>query len=94
MNTRRYKVIGNGNLIGFILICDDNPNFHNCKIGSIFKFNLRGVWTEDSLEFIGNNLINDLFEISIPDEEIRQILLARAGINKNDFTNFNVIENI
>ncbi len=93
MNTRRYKVIGNGNLIGFILICDDNPNYDNCKIGSIFKFHITGEWTDNNLEFIGNNLINDLFKTNISDEEIQKFLLSRAGISKDDYNNFDIIEN-
>ena len=93
MNTRRYKVVGNGNLIGFILICDDNPNFYNCKIGSIIKFNLSGEWTEDNLVLIANNLINDLFSIDVSDEEIHSLLLNKAGLNKENYINFNIIEN-
>lgn len=93
MNTRRYKVIGNGNLIGFIMICDDNPNFYNCKIGSIFKFEIIGKWTDNNLEFIGNNLINDLFKTKNSDEEIQKHLLAKASITKEDYNNFEIVEN-
>ena len=93
MKTRRYKVIGNGNLIGFIMICDDNPNFNNCKIGSIFKFEISGKWTDNNMEFIGNNLINDLFKTEISDEEIQKYLLTKASITKEDYNNFEIVEN-
>lgn len=88
MNTRKFKIIGDGQLIGFILICDNNPNFENCKIGSILRFQTKGEWTENNLEFIGDNLITDLFIINTSDADIQNILIERARISKGDFTNF------
>ena len=71
MNTRKFKILCDGQFIGFIFISDNNPNFPNCKVGIIWPFERRGNWTTNDLELIGQQQITDLYPTDTSDEDIQ-----------------------
>jgi hypothetical protein len=90
MKTRKFKMLCNGQFIGFIFIGDNHPNFQNCKIGSVWPFERRGTWTNGDLELVGLNLITDIFNSNVSDEEIQKELLKRAKIDPTTCKDFRI----
>lgn len=91
MNTRKFKIICNGQFIGFIFISDSNPRFPNCKVATIWPFNRQGNWTAGDLELVGQRSITDIYELQTIDEGIQNDLIARAEIDRNVFRSFEII---
>lgn len=91
MNTRKFKIICNGQFIGFIFISDSNPRFPNCKVATIWPFNRQGNWTTGDLELVGLRSITDIYELQTSDEGIQNDLIARAEIDSNDCRSFEII---
>lgn len=91
MNTRKFKIICNGQFIGFIFISDSNPRFPKCKVATIWPFNRQGNWTTDDLELVGQRSITDIYELNTSDEGIQNDLFERAEIDRNECRNFEII---
>ncbi len=92
MNTRKFKILCDGDSIGFIFISDDHPTFPNCKAATIWPFELRGTWTANDLELVGHQLITDIFEIDTSDDEVKDNLVQRSNINPDNCNNFIIME--
>jgi hypothetical protein len=91
MNTRKFKIISDGQFIGFIFISDKNPRFPNCIVATISPFERRGNWNEGDLELVGQRTITDIYDTSTTDNEIQNDLLNRANINQEECNNFQLI---
>ena len=92
MNTRKFKILFDGQFIGFIFISDNNPRFPNCKVATIWPFERRGTWTEGDLELVGQQQITDLYDINTSDDDIKGDLVQRSNINPDDCRNFEIVE--
>ena len=91
MNTRKFKIIADGQFRGFIFFSDNNPHFPNCKVATIWPFDRIGNWEDDDLEIIGQRNITDLYQINIEEDVIINQLIERANINRGDFQQFQII---
>ena len=91
MNTRKFKIICDGQFIGYIFISDNNPRFPNCIVATISTFESRGNWNEGDLELVGQRTITDIYDTNTTDNEIQNDLLIRANINREECNNFQII---
>ena len=91
MNTRKFKLICNGQFVGFFFISDNNPRFPNCKVATIWPFTRQGNWTTGDLELVGQRSITDIYELQISDEIIQNDLIGRAGIDRTECNTFDII---
>jgi hypothetical protein len=91
MDSRKYKILCDGQFIGFIFISDKNPKFPNCIVATIWPFEKRGNWTLGDLELVGQRNITDIYSLGTFDEEIQDDLLQRANINRQSCNNFQIV---
>jgi hypothetical protein len=92
MNTRKFKIICEGQFIGFIFLSDNNPRFPNCKVATIWPFSRQGNWTTGDLELVGQRSITDMYDLQTTDIEIQNDLLIRAEINRNSCNSFEIVQ--
>ncbi|NLL27701.1 MAG: hypothetical protein GX259_02800 [Bacteroidales bacterium] len=91
MNTRKFKLLCDGQLIGFIFITDNNHRFPNCKVASIWPFQRQGSWTAGDLELAGQSLITDIYDLQTTDEEIQYNLIRQARIDCDACRTFQIV---
>lgn len=94
MDIKKFKIYLKTQFVGFIFISDNHPDYPNCKVGTIWPFISQGSWTENNLEWIGQNLINDLFDKNESDTSIQQRLAKQVdsyqnNINELKFQSYN-----
>lgn len=80
MNTRKFKMLCDGQFVGFIFITDNNPNIPNQKLATIWPFERQGSWTTDDLELTGRRHIIDVFSLTRTDEQIQEDLINRTNL--------------
>jgi len=91
MNTRKFKLLCEGQFLGFIFIADNNPRFPNCKVASIWPFQRQGSWTAGDLELVGQSLITDIYDLQTTDEEVQDDLIEQARINRDACRTFQIV---
>jgi hypothetical protein len=91
MDTRKFKILCDGQFIGFIFISDNNPRFPNLVIATIWPFEKRGNWQVGDLELVGQRTINDIYDIGTIDSDIQNDLIRRANIDRDSCSNFQII---
>lgn len=91
MNTRKFKILCDGQFLGFIFISDNNPRFPNCKVATICPFTKQGSWTTDDLELVGQNSITDFYDLKTTDENVQNDLIVRTNINLEECGNSQII---
>lgn len=80
MNTRKFKMLCDGQFVGFIFITDNNPKFPGHKLATIWPFERQGSWTEGDIELTGRKHIIDVFSLDKTDEEIQTDLINRTEV--------------
>lgn len=83
MNTRKYKMLCDGQFVGFIFITDNNPIVPEGKLATIWPFEKYGNWTTDDIEVIGHQYIMDVFPSAKTDEQIQEDLISRSSVFDN-----------
>ncbi len=83
MNTRKFKMLCDGQFVGFIFITDNNLNFPGSKLATIWPFERKGNWTIGDIELTGRKHIIDAFPLTMTDEEIQVDLIKRTNVRDN-----------
>lgn len=83
MNTRKFKMLCDGQFVGFIFITDNNPNVPGHKLATIWPFERRGSWTTGDIELTGRRHIIDVFPLTMTDEQIQEDLINRTNVRDN-----------
>ena len=91
MNTRKFKIICDGQFIGFIFISDNHQNFPNCIVATIYPFEKRGNWNVGDLELVGQRTITDIYAQNTSDDSIQNDLIARTTFNIDDCADLQII---
>jgi hypothetical protein len=91
MSTRKFKIICDGQFIGFIFISGNNSKFPNYIVATISPYERRGNWNEGDLELVGQRTITDIYDINTTVNEIQNDLLNRATINQGKCIDFQLI---
>ncbi|MFW6247416.1 MAG: hypothetical protein ACOC22_04585 [bacterium] len=89
MNTQKFKMLCDGQFVGFIFITDKNPKVPGFKLATIWPLEKQGSWTTGDLELTGRKHIVDAFPIEMTDEQIQENLIKRTNI-RNNCTTFSV----
>ncbi len=80
MNTRKFKMLCNGQFVGFIFITDNNPSVPGHKLATIWPFEKKGSWTTGDIELTGRRHIIDVFPVTMTDEQIQIDLIYRTNV--------------
>ena len=91
MNTRKFKILCNGQLNGIIIISEEENLFPNCRVATIIYVNREGDWSENNLEIAFQESISLFFCNSETDEEIQHDLIKETNINQHYYRNFQIL---